>query len=179
MEELGPLADLWEGKYQGEGIIPSVKQALGNGLRGNWQQRFLTTLLQEKAMKAVMHQYRTEEEVAQEFLSQMDQSLHFHTYPNGLSLTSSYHEGKALSAVLLRDGCMGCAISNGRIVWLSITGNEVRTVLTMQYRLWTLEDTEADFSKEDVVASLLFLPMPILQAPPMTGLYTVINSRWD
>ena len=47
---------LWEGKVQGEGVIPSIKAELTMGLRRGWPYRLLTKVSKRKDMKLLMEQ---------------------------------------------------------------------------------------------------------------------------
>lgn len=180
MESLGPLVDLWEGKFQGEGIIPCIKAVLGNGLRGKWQFNLLTELLQQKSLKAIMRTYRSEEEEEADWMkSARDQSLHYHSYSSEIAVREGYYSKKALSAVMMTDGCIGCVVGRGSILrMIQDEDSATRYENEMQYCGWTLmEDMEQGFSSNEIVASLLFLP--VLVPPKLTGMYTVINSRWQ
>ena len=53
--ELGPLQNLWEGSYKGEGFIRHVKPEITMGLRKNWANTLMTRVLKKLAFKRVMH----------------------------------------------------------------------------------------------------------------------------
>lgn len=53
MEKLGPLPSFWEGKIQGEGIVPFIKSEMALGMRPGWQLRLLTKLMKRRAMLLV------------------------------------------------------------------------------------------------------------------------------
>lgn len=172
MEGLGPLVDLWEGKYQGEGIVAAIKQALPNGLRVGWQHRLLTNLLQDKAVKSILRRYDEDDEK-----NRRDQSLHYHSYASDFELRREFASRKPLSAILLADGSIACVIKGTYLMSLVPTDGTLVDINAMEYHLWDLLDQEALPAHIDVVGSLLFLPG--LVEPRRTGLYTVINSRWE
>ena len=53
MEKFGPLPSFWEGKIQGEGIVPFIKAEMSLGMRPGWQIRLLTKLMKRRAMLLV------------------------------------------------------------------------------------------------------------------------------
>ena len=46
MRQFGPLRNLWEGSYQGEGYLQIAKKHMKTGLRGNWTFNALKKILQ-------------------------------------------------------------------------------------------------------------------------------------
>jgi hypothetical protein len=49
MRSHGPLRHLWEGKFQGEGLLPYIKNLHTQGIRKNWAQNLLKNLLRERS----------------------------------------------------------------------------------------------------------------------------------
>lgn len=53
MAKYGPLMDLWEGKIQGEGYLPTLKDRYYGGLRDNWEYNMLNGLYKDRCLDDV------------------------------------------------------------------------------------------------------------------------------
>lgn len=177
MEEMGPLIDLWEGKFQGEGIVRPVKLELVNGLRRGWQKRLLQNLLTNKALRAIMRRFDKGKDSEENDGLDVNQSLHAHTYACELDVRKDYTLRKPLSVVRLVDGRYGCVIRGKQLLLLFPENDATRNVNDLHYQMWTIGNS-IDFSTSTAVASSLLL-LPILRAPKTTGVYAAINSRWE
>ncbi len=56
MAKYGPLMDLWEGKIQGEGYLPTLKDRYYGGLRDNWEYNMLNGLYRDRCLEDVTSQ---------------------------------------------------------------------------------------------------------------------------
>ena len=54
MRKFGPLVNLWEGSYQGEGFFCIAKKHVKKGLRGNWQVNALNNMMKERSFQNIL-----------------------------------------------------------------------------------------------------------------------------
>ena len=54
MEKYGPLRELWEGGYKGEGYLRFLKPQLNQGFRANWHVNCMKNLLAMKAFDSIL-----------------------------------------------------------------------------------------------------------------------------
>ena len=190
LKQFGPLVDLWEGKNQGEGVFKYVKHDMCMGLRRGWQKRLLQKLLVRKGLSAAMRNLNDCDEGA--YLADMDeteannsndeeattQSMDHHCHMSRLCVLSDIATRKPISCVLLDDGTLGAMFTERDMVELSLDPNsDPNTVNGMVYKNWELHDGLLSFGSQQIVASILLLPL--LTGYPPEGLwYTAITSRW-
>jgi hypothetical protein len=126
-----------------------------------------------------MRRHRTEEEELEE-LAEADQSLHHFKCPSRVAIATAHCSGKPPSAVLLRDGSIGCVMGTRNMIRLLPTAaqdDEKLVIMTLECNTWILEECESEFFNSDIVGSLPLLPM--LKPPRTTGVHCCINSRWQ
>ena len=56
MRTYGPLRHNWEGKYQGEALLPFVKEQHTQGIRTNWASNLLKNVLRERTFSVLLQQ---------------------------------------------------------------------------------------------------------------------------
>jgi len=78
MARFGPLRELWEGKFQGEGILLHVKSEMTQGKRKNWQGNLMKNVLRTKAFQNILHSKEKPviDPCSKEFLSRYQDQLH-------------------------------------------------------------------------------------------------------
>jgi hypothetical protein len=81
-----------------------------------------------------------------------------------------------MSAVRLTDGSIGLVTRTNQFCGLTEEGH-ARVVNEMEHQKWTIQENPFQVSQVDIVASLLFLP--VLRKPRTSGVFTVIDSRWQ
>jgi hypothetical protein len=56
LAEFGPIRNLWEGGYQGEGYLRKTKPRLANGLKKNWQVITARGMLQSTSLDVLVEE---------------------------------------------------------------------------------------------------------------------------
>ena len=193
MHRYGPLRNLWEGGYQGEGYLRKTKTTLNQGLRTNWQVNSLQRMLELTAMDIIT------ERTCLQFQRYNARSSHVSdTYVySGIGMVHrKYSEGGPLSLAKLSSGEFGCLLRN---VQLKADEEEFRykfvemervdyqfTKNGMDYFRWkfdlerhTIRLTEV----ENIEVSCLLLPNLVVKNDSATfardGLYAIVTSEWE
>jgi hypothetical protein len=117
MRRYGPLRNLWEGGWNGEGFIGIMKPEMKNGMQRNWQCNLTSRVVQKKAYENVLG-ITGEETTAVE-----DTKRAMRTYDCGFAMENKFKRGLPLSVVEVEDRYgtkFGCVIGNDRFVPLRI-----------------------------------------------------------
>ena len=115
MQTHGPLRDLWEGKVQGEGFLPRIKQLHSQGTRTGWACNLLRSVLRERSLDNLLgSSSRPSMPLAQDVHDLSNFSGDFFTYECLIDIQETLEETrrekkKGLSVILLCDSSSGCA----------------------------------------------------------------------
>ena len=175
MEKFGPLRNLWEGGFQGEGLLRFVKPEIGMGVRVNWSTNVMLNLLREKSLTNITSNLLDTVGAT----TDQDRML-YHRYRSRVKLLLDWSGGRPLSVIVLSDGRYGCAVSAEEMCVV-----EHRAFITEKhghcYHGWALDsETTQAYSHQDIARYCLFLPA--LGPSGFQGAeteYTAIDSNWN
>ena len=174
MEKYGPLRNLWEGAFQGEGILRFVKPEIGMGVRVNWSANVMLNLLREKSLSTITSKLLGPRESADK-----TRTL-YHRYRSKAKIFVDWHGGRPLSVIVLSGGQYGCAISGDEMCELKHS-EYIGQDNGHSYHSWTLDnETIHPYAHADIVRYCLFLPS--LGPRGFTGeetSYTAIDTQWN
>ena len=109
LRRFGPLRNLWEGGYQGEGYLRKSKEMLSNGLRKNWQVNAILRMLESTALNAITDATCAEYNNYEESTTG---ERNFHVYSGLGGFHRKYSDCVPLSIVRLHDGTFGGILRN-------------------------------------------------------------------
>ena len=176
MKRYGPLRNLWEGGYLGEGMLVYVKPEAIYGMRKNWQTALLTRIHDSKAieqLEAVLEGRENETDT-------MEQSYNHRRYKSSVDVVNDFSSGRPLSAVMTEEGTIGCKLAGGRMVVLESDRNTAKCVYGLAYFEWSLSDGGLGMVISSQIRSNIML-LPILNQEGKGGrdkIYTAIDSDW-
>jgi hypothetical protein len=109
IRRFGPLRNVWEGGYQGEGYLRKTKRTLSNGLRKNWQVNSMERMLESTALDVITDRTCTDLMRFEERTTCLSDS---YIYTGIGMLHRKLTEGAPLSVVLLENNSFGCLLRN-------------------------------------------------------------------
>ena len=178
-EEFGPLRNLWEGGYIGEGFLRLVKPRINQGhfgMRKNWEINLHRSILNEKFLswKGAQSNIRPQKPQVRKYT---------HRYDLRESVVSDLRMQMVLSCCYLRGGTFCFLLGNGEGIPFTV-GELVSTINSLHYFNIILElESDIIIQEKDVDSHCLLLPgltprgMPNVAAGETTG-YTIIDSEW-
>ena len=205
IEKYGPLRNLWEGGYQGEGYLRVMKPNLMNGLRKNWQGNILKKMLCQKSLEMVLETAcivqkgdTSNNEDSQSICTEdestcLSGSISFsllkpeelHTYNSVGNLHCKFREGKPLSVVLVSTGEFICILPGERMIEVIRIGF-VEKINGLCYHQWQLDITARllpfDGKTNPICHYCIFLPCledNRTGKPSANGIYTLVTSGWE
>lgn len=186
MTQYGPLRNLWEGGYQGEGILRYVKQEANHGMRKNWQCRLVERVLETKSieyMEASLGGLTAKVESG-------DDDAGYKTYKNEVAAMADFGNCRPLSGVMLNDGTIGMVLHGGFLMVLTQVNATPTELNGCIYTTWAATTdngdnggitTRSDWNSADIKMYLLFLPFLDITGKPDPAKphqYYVVNEEW-
>ena len=180
MREYGPLRNLWEGSYQGEGYLRVAKKHMKTGLRGNWTFNALKKILQEKSFFHILGKYRSKEDM-QENTTEASYKAYY-SYKSRYEAFYHYHAGKPLSIVQLENASFGFLFSEGNI-FLPIKQEKYTGIINgCHYHRWVFVkdniETDIMFGRAIINYCLLLPRYMITKEESHKEQYTLITNNW-
>lgn len=190
MALFGPLRNLWEGGYQGEGVLRYVKSEASYGMRKNWQCRLVERVLDTKSieqMEASLDGLVIKAEDLSDGTSEDDECTQCKIYKDEVSAMADFGNGLPISAVQLEDGTVGTVLRGGILMELTRVGGDIPTTLNgCVYTAWAATcngqtKTRDDWRASDIAMYLLLLPLLDTKGNVSftNGIrFFVINEEW-
>lgn len=184
MKQYGPIANLWEGGYDGERFSQELKHRLKGGLIDNWHRNLLKNLVAKYAMEHIELPYDPQHG----HVESNPKTKSYKRYKSLYYLIQDYTKRAPLSVVALINGQWGSIINNTALTIHYIQfGDYKGTINGMHY--WAIHLNSIDDN---------FQPMPVIQEqaighhcillPKLTSnglpkrhqepIYCVIDSTW-
>jgi hypothetical protein len=203
IRRFGPIRNLWEGFWMGEGILRFIKPDMIHGLRKYWQRSTMNSLMRKKGMKIIVGRLAEawddsspdsdgEENDPSEAVGNLPGTgvKLFHCYKGTQWVDGLLRNGRdAISAVVV-DNVLGLACQDyGETCFVPLTRVDWHSsVMTLDYFEWereTLPPGVDDYSKLDVtqiMSECLLLPLMQQLTPNdddnfVTSTYAVIDRR--
>lgn len=192
IEKLGPLRNIWEGGFQGEGYIQQVKPLINMGLRKKWATSTMKRLLKNGSLEYIIDSsFPTK---------QPKKPVGYHRYDDLGSVLVAFESRTPLSAAILEDGTFAVIVRGDN---RGGTTDKYIRVLRVEfekqvngcsYHSWKMEEVQGHILPDLPVGALMangvledrksVLLLPLLGRnglPAMDDapLYTVINSEWQ
>ena len=104
--EYGPLRNLWEGGYLGEGFIRTVKPFLKTGFRKNWATNLHKNVLREKVLTGCLRDQ----------VEKTSKQKNHVTYKTRAEVESAAVRGEVLSCLKLVNGSLAFVLSRDRML---------------------------------------------------------------
>jgi hypothetical protein len=189
MRRLGPLRNVWEGGWNGEGFIGVAKPEMVNEMQKNWPGNVTNRVMRKKAFDNVLG-YTGEELSAVEETKRAMKS-----YDCWFAVENRFKKGRPLSVVEVTDRFgtrFGCVIGDNRFVPLKWMGYKT-TIAGLAYHKWEIgvdtrymEDSNAAWLEwDEVTRCAVMLPMlgregfkndfGMLENP----IYAIVDSHWN
>lgn len=198
MREFGPLRNLWEGEYMGEGILRVLKPHMIQGMKRDWQSHLLRNMMREKAFATILKDDADKHTCIFEPHGLKYTGTQFHKYDSQLQIIKNVNlllerSKKVPVSVVFLDDCAG----NCRIFTVAGTYDQVvevildKSVNSVQkcghyyYKFDADTNTVLDWASE--VTSCLFearvgygMLLPLLAADdlPTSRRFSLISSNW-
>ena len=178
MRQFGPLRNLWEGSYQGEGYLRIAKKHMKTGLRGNWEYNTMKKVLQEKTFFHLLEKY--ENEYIKE--DKCNNQEMFYSYKNRMDAFFNYEKGVPLSIVQLQNGSFGFLFGNGDI-FLPLTRHAyVCDVNGASYHIWKFAEENIEtmiMHQINILNYCLLLPRYLITKDEKhKAQYNLITHNW-
>lgn len=204
MRSHGPLRHLWEGKFQGEGLLLYVKNLHTQGIRKNWAANLLKSLLRERTFNNLLQRpvskpkdsvFLYAESLAA-FKTNFYQYASIYNVENILNCISR-DEKKPLSVVLVRetskssDAKVFAVVGNAHdeVLELSLSTDHFQETFGQHYYRFQIVRSDMTMDWSEVrgmfpLTSSLHLGFAILlpildNDPSFSGLFAVVSSNWS
>jgi hypothetical protein len=204
MRSHGPLRHLWEGKFQGEGLLPYVKNLHTQGIRKSWAANLLKSLLRERTFNNLLQRpvSKPKDSVFLYTESLAAFKTNFYQYASIYNVESivnciSRDEKKPLSVVLVQetskssDAKVFAVVGNAHdeVLELSLSTDHFQETFGQHYYRFQIirSDMTMDWSEVrgmfPLTSSLhlgFAILLPILDNDPsFSGLFAVVSSNWS
>jgi hypothetical protein len=186
MEEYGPIANLWEGGYDGEKYSQELKHRLKGGLKENWHQNLLCNVLADDVMKRFEKPSDLQQDCTDNNKGNSLRGKCYRKYPNTFTFFQHFNKRLPLSLVTLVNGQWGAVIGNISTIQIVRVEHYYGKVNGMHY--WCIEsamnnpDTQViPYQDTDVVHHCILLPKLGHNGLPKhteEAVYCVIQSQW-
>lgn len=198
MRKFGPLRNLWEGDFKGEGIIRLVKPLITQGHKLNWQQYLLQNIVREKAFTTIMDESKPTKSTLFSTHALRDRRPHFHKYESQLAVLRAVNylfcrdKKVPVSVLLLADGASECcrlfavAVDLESLVEIRLETNFTREKFGLQYYKFNADTTDVLNWSSDVVQGMnsarigyaVLLPLLEREADEENRLFALVSSNW-
>ena len=181
--QFGPLRNLWEGGYLGEGHLRVMKPLFRNtgakGFRANWETNLHQSALRDKVLDNRPNS--TERSCSQDEDNQRKQ---FEKYESMFLLKNEIHFKNTLSCVCLHDNTFAFVLKDLSLVKIKVT--PVTRVNNTQYSKINIEDSTVEpqrYKDENIKKFAILLPrltkygLPKLEEREETT-HAIVCSDW-
>ena len=190
VRKYGPIRNLWEGSWVGEGILRFIKPTMIHGFRKNWAVATMKSLMRKKGVQYLvgsMNDAKDHELNNETLIPMAQQSKAFHCY-NDIGLVDDVlHQGDGATSTIVvgqRLVVVCERLSERRFILLTRVALE-STKMGFHYFTWQRQLSEADpfheqlLVAEDIQEVCLLLPkLPLLnngRANCARGAFAVID----
>ena len=177
MRQFGPLRNLWEGSFQGEGYLRIAKKHMKTGLRGNWSYNTLKKVMQEKTFLHLLEKYETNDD-----MNKNNNHDSYYSYKTRAEAFYKYQKGVPLLIIQQSDGSFGFFFGNGDIFLPIVRESYVCTINGSLYHHWkfVLEEIETTIMYERNILNfcLLLLRYSITREDAHKEQYSLITNNW-
>jgi hypothetical protein len=198
MREFGPLRNLWEGEYMGEGILRVLKPHMIQGMKRDWQSHLLRNMMRQKAFTTILKDDVNKHTCIFEPDGLKYKGTQFHKYESQLQIIKNINlllarSKKVPVSVVFLDDCAG----NCRIFTVAGTYDQVievnrdDSVNSVQkcghyyYKFDADANTVLDWAS-DVTGCLnearigfgILLPLLAADDLPTSRRFALISSNW-
>ena len=178
MRRYGPLKELWEGGYQGEGFLQFVKPEASYGMRENWNVRLAERILENKALERLEDVLLGREKSPEQ--------LAYRRYRTEVYAVADLSAGKAVSGIALRDGSVGVVLSGGKLLLLEEVEGPGKEMNGCWYGKWIVRRTDGNVvivnhDQSEKTAAVILLPLlddEGRQADADAGLFYLVDDQW-
>ena len=118
MRKFGPLVNLWEGSYQGEGFLRIAKKHVKKGIRGNWQINALNNMMKERSFQNILSKELCESMHLEE--TNNAEEGDYYSYKNTVEVYQDFLRGKPISLIQLHDKKFGIVYRNKSLFTFNI-----------------------------------------------------------
>ena len=192
MSQYGPLRNLWEGGFRGEGFIRIVKPLVANGLRKSWAKSLMTRILKLMAFYRLKNPLGNSgdvddleelfDDIELEARDPIREDKNWHPYKSVTEISTKFQDGKPLS----------CVMYEGSTVLYCRTAEKEKPIkratyrcqkVGMHYHSYALGEEREVSPKESIKKFCLLLPMLTDKGLPKrihaSSSHTAINSDWE
>ena len=181
LSQFGPIRNLWEGGYQGEGYLRKAKPKLANGLKTNWQVNTAKGMLQSTSLDVLVEE-RCPEVSSYEGKAKRIENAYVYTGVGMVHRKFTY--GYPMSVVCLANGVWGCLLKNKRLAPLTL-GDFFERRCGLLYFQWEFHiDTDVLVSVEEESIGHYGVLLPLLSTDgtgsfTRNGVYSLVESEWN
>ena len=176
-ENFGPLCNMWEGGYIGEGYLRLVKPYITRGTNKNWQKNVHRGLLQRKIFNYICKDFLEKD---------ITQPKQYHKYTCVGEINAKLVQNKVLSCIYLSDGTFLCVMKDKTVVPLLI-GTFHGTYNYLHYFIMKIGNSSMNYTLQDICIMSYCLLLPKLDTNGLpngmtseigSSIYTVVSSDW-
>jgi hypothetical protein len=201
MSLYGPLRNIWEGGFRGEGLLKMVKPLVRQGLKGNWHFNLLRNFLIHKSFDSLLTERPPEPCSLFLAAALADRSRKFRKHESQLQVTWLVNDRldrnskKPISAIVLDNGivgeeCIFAVVGNYEtVVQIHIDPNyrEAKTKWGFSYvKVHVDENEEPKHWVDDVTSKMnkvrigYVVLLPLLAVDPVeeNRLFAIVSSNW-
>ena len=173
----GPLRNIWEGGYIGEGFLRLVKPHITRGLRKNWQKNIHIGILQRKCFNHLCDNYLPQKNITQK---------KYCLYPNINDITYHLISNNILCCIHDSEGKFFFVLKDKSLVQLEI-GMFHSESSTLYYFEMRIMDEPNYYQLNNIKIESYCLLLPKLNNNGLpdelngeidTSVYTIVNSEW-
>lgn len=190
----GPIRNIWEGYWMGEGILRFIKPDMIHGLRKFWCRSTMTSLMRKKGMETLVERMASVSPHVFSFPSEEDDDAPpskgdklFHCYRRTDLLDDLLRKtGKAISAIVVGDELGVACFQDNELKFVPLSrGDHFESLMDLEYFKWLRYTDTQDYAVLDVdsiVVECLLLPLiqPQLDFDDpgfVRSVYAVIDRR--
>jgi hypothetical protein len=194
----GPIRNIWEGSWVGEGFLRFIKPAMIHGLRKNWEKSTMTSLMRMKGMQVLTKglRERTSSDGV-DIMADEEEGLDsgkksYHCYQSLLEVDDLLRKATKVISGIIVDGQLGVACNDlGEECFFPLTRRNLHSQKMGHCYFRFLRDLQGDNQEPHKIVGArtiqqecLLLPL-IQMLPPqhdrfVLGVYTVVDRshRW-
>lgn len=188
--EYGPLRNLWEGGYLGEGFLRLAKPEIGMGYRKNWSVNALLRIYREKSLKQLTvvatESKDVEEEEDEEYDEWEESKQMYKRYRSVQKIGRAWKEGGPLSGIVVEQEDTGAfsfciAVSPTQALVLTRKQEVPLKHWGLWFHQWEKTDKTIEYEADSIQHYILMLP----KYSDIGGFlenqtqYAVVTSEWE